>query len=52
VIPYTPTISHEQDQQVPSNTRVDELAEGVQNLAEHLFPSAVTSILDNRNVRG
>jgi len=52
VIPYTPAISHAQDQQVPAVTRVDELAKGVHNLAEFLFPGAVTSILDNQNGRG
>jgi hypothetical protein len=52
VIPYTPAISHAQDQQVPAVTRVEELAKGIHNLAEFLFPGAVTSILDNRNGRG
>lgn len=52
VIPYTPTIIHAQDQQVPAVTRVEELAKGIHNLADFLFPGAVASILDNRNGQG
>ena len=52
VIPYTPAISHAHDQQVPAVTRVEELAKGVRNLAEFLFPGAVSSLQDNRNGRG
>ena len=51
VIPYTPAISHAQDQQIPAVTRVEELAKGIHNLAEFLFPGTVAANLANKNGR-
>ena len=40
VIPYLPAISQAQDDQIPAVTRVEELAKGMHNLADFLFPGS------------
>jgi cellulose biosynthesis protein BcsQ len=49
VIPYIPAISHSQDEQIPAVTRVEDLAKGVRNLADALFPGAVFASADGKN---
>jgi cellulose biosynthesis protein BcsQ len=41
VIPYNPSISQAQDEQMPAVTRVDDLAKGIRNLADFLFPGGL-----------
>jgi len=49
VIPYNPVISQAQDEQIPAITRSEDLAKGVRNLADFLFPGGMFSNVNGKD---
>ena len=52
VIPRNPAISQAQDEQIPAVTRVEDLAKGVRNLADFLFPGGMMAGVNGRDGHG